>query len=515
MNPPTATDNTRLRTMVLGIAILVGVLLRLTLRSSSTLWEDEIIAATHAVQPFGQAVVNILMNDMHPPLFFLELHVWSLVSHADWWFIANSVVFSLAALASLFVVQRRLAGPQVALASTAVLAVLPSPVWMGEEVRMYSWLSVLLIWMLYFVTRSFARPGGTKRDAAMVVLLAVAITFTHAIGFVAVTFFGLYAASWLVFRREGRARASWREWGKLVLVFGLAGLAILPMIASDLLHPADMPPLTGPADFAEWMAGVIVGGGALTDPGLLAVGAFVYLAVIGMGTVAKGTRRMTLCFLVAPMVFCIVTGLALRPLFKTNFFSTFFSPFLAVVIAQLLLSAPARSARVKAALAGGVLAGLVALSVINRHDLNPLNGYYRQAADTITAQRQPGDVVWAPQTDVFWGMAWYLVGPDWGSPLAIHPPMREGSMWWKIFDRLGPSLVERLHMMPQTQTVAASDGMPIMVAPSSEPAAARAKRVWVVVFPRPDLDPAPGPAMGYLHVKQVFDYPPVQVRLYE
>ena len=59
------------------MAILAGVAWRCDLSLKTGFWEDEIIAATHAVQPFPAILVNIVRNDIHPPLYFMQLHVWA------------------------------------------------------------------------------------------------------------------------------------------------------------------------------------------------------------------------------------------------------------------------------------------------------------------------------------------------------------------------------------------------------------------------------------------------------
>src|SRR5262249_50288338 len=121
------------------------------------LWEDEIIATTHAVQPLGRLFVNVARNDIHPPLYFLQLHIWGLVSHADAWFVANSVAWSLGALVSLWLVVKKLSDDEgLAWAATGIMAVLPTSLEVAFSVRMYAMLSAMAIWGYYFTHRAFA-----------------------------------------------------------------------------------------------------------------------------------------------------------------------------------------------------------------------------------------------------------------------------------------------------------------------------------------------------------------------
>src|SRR5437763_1922707 len=51
------------------ILIALGLMLRLSIRFPTDLWQDEIIAATHAMQPLRDVVIDVLRNDNHPPLY--------------------------------------------------------------------------------------------------------------------------------------------------------------------------------------------------------------------------------------------------------------------------------------------------------------------------------------------------------------------------------------------------------------------------------------------------------------
>jgi mannosyltransferase len=490
--------------------IIAGVVLRLVLRSSSALWEDEIIAATHAVQPLVQVFVNAAIHDMHPPLYFVELHFWSLFNQADWWLIANSVFLSLIALASMFIAVRRLQDKTSALIVTAVFAVLPVCLWMAEEVRMYALLSVLLIWMFYFTHLSFAE-GAKRRLYIRTALLALAIVYTHAIGFVAVMFFGFYAGSLLWTRKAAR-----REWLIWLAVFGGVGLLSLPMLAADMLHQADMPPLTGFHDIIGWMSGVVIGNGSRLAGWLNMVGLLTYFATVFFGLYVQKTRRVTLYFLVLPIVFCAIVGVAARPVFKIDFFSNFTSPFLAIVIGSLLAELPFKHGMQTLA-SFCVFAALLGMGVGNRIAINTTETYYRDAVAVIKAGQQPNDVIWAPQASVFCGIAWYRAGPHWGSPVSITPPLRPGSRWYKLFDLLGPDLVAKLDLLPKSQSITTADGLKIMLAAESRPAAGQADRLWLVTFaPRNDLPPdLPGDHVGALERSRSLSFPPLQVDLYE
>ena len=114
----------------------------------------------------------------------------------------------------------------------------------------------------------------------------------------------------------------------------------------------------------------------------------------------------------------------------------------------------------------------------------PITGY-RETADRLRPALRAGDVVYAPQLSMFWGMARYLDGPDWGDPLAVtNPPSPQ---WRRLYDRLGPSVVAATGLEPTTQSIPGPNGSTLLVGEDSLPQAARFERVWLVTTPRADL----------------------------
>lgn len=499
----------RVLKIVAASTIFFAVILRFFIRTSFTLWEDEVIAATHAMQSTLQVITSVIVNDIHPPLYFLELHFWSLLSHADIWLIVNSIMFSILAIASMLIVTRKICDTNTGLITAAVFSALPVTLWMSGEVRMYAMLSVLLIWMHYFNYLVFVLQKKRKEYLIATFILALAIIYTHAIGFIAVFFFGVYGASFLVTRR-----ATAKEWRQWLALFGIAGLCSLPLLIGTYFHIADMPQLTGFKDIVSWMSAILIGEGYKSASWLQISGCIAYLIIAVFGLLLKQTRRLTLVFLIGPMLVCLVIGLLGKPLFKANFFSNFYSLFLALVAGQLVTAIPARGGRQTIMLIC-VIAALFTMGIANRIILNEANGYYRQISDIIEADKKPGDVVWAPQPSVFWGMVHYLAPNDRSSSLKIRPKLRAQSGWWKVFDRLGPTLTNKLDLIPSSQTITTQDGLRIVIGMDSHPKPEGKGRLWVVTFPRPDLAPSilEDRVRGWQEIRSLSS-PPLEVSLY-
>jgi hypothetical protein len=449
------------------------------------LWEDEIIAVTHAVQPLDRLLVNVVRNDIHPPVYFLQLHLWGTISRADIWFELNSVVWSFLALFSLWTVTRRLTNDSHwALVAVGVLAVMPQAVDKAYEVRMYAMLSTLVIWAYYFAHRTFVEDSGRSRW--FLAGLSLLLVYTHAIGFLAVLFNGVYALTQLIRRRVlVRTYFSW------LAIFGGVGILASPILTNDMLHDAGLPAIGG---VSGWLASAVLGDGPGYSRAQYFIGLGLCLIVIAAGLADSRTRSLTLSFVILPLFLAVGLGLAVKPIYKTNFFSTIMSPFIALILARLILDLSRPVLRLGMFLALAITLGSMAATV---RSLIPKSTDYPAAAAAIRARALPGDVIYAPQVSMFWGMAWNLAGPDWGSPLDIAPP--PSPQWQGVYRRLGPALVSWLGLMPTTQSLRVGD-VTLLVGNGSLPLAERAPRLCLVTYLRDDLpEGMPSETIGALH----------------
>ena len=104
-----------------------------------SLWEDEVIAITHAFLPLPGFFVEVLRNDVHPFLYFLFLKAWSAFSFgSDRWVLASSLACAFASLLTLSWVAYRVHGVRAALWCAAIFAVLPNFAWAAGNLRMYA-----------------------------------------------------------------------------------------------------------------------------------------------------------------------------------------------------------------------------------------------------------------------------------------------------------------------------------------------------------------------------------------
>jgi hypothetical protein len=158
------------------------------------------------------------------------------------------------------------------------------------------------------------------------------------------------------------------------------------------------------------------------------------------------------------------------------------SPFVALVLARLVLDVPGTTLLRSGGYAVSVLA--LALMGWSAASIDVKSTNFGAAAAVIRSNAQAGDVVYAPQPSMFWGMAWNLAGPDWGSPLAIAP--EPSQQWRAVYRRLGPDIVRKLGLWPSSQSLPAGR-VTLLVGKDSFTIARRAPRLWLITYPRADL----------------------------
>ncbi len=414
--------------VVFALALGLGAALRFYL-SRGSLWEDELIAITHANEPLPRFFVEMLRNDIHPPLYFLQLDGWlALGNDSDRWALGNSLAWAAISLAVVFFVARRVHGVRAGWFAAALFAVLPSFVWSAGTLRMYAMLPACVVAVYYANRRWFE----SRRTGWLVACLVgeVLLAYVHAVEFFFVAFIvaGAFAEAWqrgLLRSTSGSFARSLPAWLVVQVLFGIAAL---PIAASALLRGSDA---SAPGSIASMLTigGALVAGWRTSGIEALRLGGTVVFAILVVAGIAnRDSRARTLAIPVAALVVATVIALALKPIYKQPVFAANLLPFVVLGAA-----AAARRARVAALAVGGCIV-VLAIAALPLVPALRQGEAYAPAALAVRDAATSGDVVVVPNVSVYWGIARYAVGPRWGRPLSIMPP--PNAQWKSLGDRL-------------------------------------------------------------------------------
>ncbi|MDP9068255.1 MAG: glycosyltransferase family 39 protein [Actinomycetota bacterium] len=267
----------------------------------SELWLDEALSVNIASLPLGE-LRGALMRDGSPPLYYFLLHLWMKVfGSGDVAARALSTVFSLAALPLMWVVARRHAGRELAVAALLLLASSPFAIRYGSEARMYALVSLLALLAYLAIRSALDRPTWSRLLA--VTLLAAALALTH--------YWTLYALALAgVILVVKAARGGGRSCALVLGALATGGILFLPWLPTFLYQVTHTgTPWAGIAvptilvtAFDQW-----AGGFSGTAPFL----ALMLLGLVALGLFGRSARdgRVVLGFPPEPRasVFALVT----------------------------------------------------------------------------------------------------------------------------------------------------------------------------------------------------------------
>lgn len=131
-----------------GLIFLLGFLLRVSHLNAMSVWSDEAFSYQFASRPLGQ-MIPLLQMDVHPPLYFLLLHVWMYLGSGAAWLRGLSVAFGMLLLIVGYLIGRRFFGTSVGLLVMFFLAISPPEIHYSQEIRMYSLLAFLSATTIY------------------------------------------------------------------------------------------------------------------------------------------------------------------------------------------------------------------------------------------------------------------------------------------------------------------------------------------------------------------------------
>ena len=168
------------------IAFLFFYLEIIELPKNSVISTDELWGATLTTLPFFKSIVFVLQFDVHPPLYYMQLNLWSLAGHSDQWLQLNSLAWLLATATIVWHLVKRHYNSLAALIAAAFTLTSPSLVYYAFEVRMNTFLGFLTVLGLLLsetLFETFVRSGMPSRRQWFTIFLAdLAVCYSYATG---------------------------------------------------------------------------------------------------------------------------------------------------------------------------------------------------------------------------------------------------------------------------------------------------------------------------------------------
>lgn len=174
-----------LQTATLGSIVLLYVVLRLRHLSHYSLWYDEVFSVVTARSSWGEMFRQILIDRVHPPVFYICLKVWiKVVGDSIIRLRLFSVLFSLLTFIPLWNCLRRTRlSPSLSLALLLAMACNPFLIFYAQEVRMYALLGFLATCSLNF----YLAHDENQTELWLLSVVNVLLVMTHAAGLAVVS----------------------------------------------------------------------------------------------------------------------------------------------------------------------------------------------------------------------------------------------------------------------------------------------------------------------------------------
>ena len=431
-------------------AILAGaVLLRCVGLNSRWLWHDELLTINWSVHGPWAAIVNTLRFDLHPPLYYLQIGLWALPRHDDIWLMANTILWSSAAVGLLIYAASQIYGLRAGLYSGVLLALAPAALAYSDQVRMYSFLVFLMIWVWYAQEGWLSGTAG-RFGALWVILSQTSVIYSHGTGLVMVSGGVLYGAARALATGRGQTILRW------VAIECVVGVVALPAIGFALMHRAAH---THSPDFGEiaqtWsfltfgdMGSVcaydapaanctnLVAFGETGPAWMLVPAALLFAALLVVAIYDKRTRLPLVTLVFAPLILSVIISQ-----FKTMWLPRVFVPIVPFICLTLGVGASATDkqsgvlTRLRTSafvLLAVVWAGLGVFQQLTRQK----GDGFKPAAELVHTMVHPGDIVLVIDNFHYWCFSWYYQGPSWGDPRHAFLPDDE---WARLLKRLPES----------------------------------------------------------------------------
>jgi hypothetical protein len=214
------------------LILALAALLRAAGMCSQSFHYDEIVCRALSLHSFSELLSGVARDNGNPPLFWVMVRAWSLVSGSgEAQLRALSVLAGTACTALIYRLAREFFDESTAAIAALTYALSPFSLELSTEVRCYAWLQCVAAASFF----CFFRFWIQRRSSWLigVFLCAVLLCFTHYYGFLIL----LAQLVALLGFRAYRALLAWL--GAMAAATGLFAVAWLPVLLAQLRRPGN------------------------------------------------------------------------------------------------------------------------------------------------------------------------------------------------------------------------------------------------------------------------------------
>ena len=220
----------------MAVPVIAGVLFLVlaSLNLTSSIWFDESYSAYLVRGDFSE-IWKETSVDVHPPLFYFALKIWSSIfGTSDVAMRFMSVFFGLIAIVFIFHLLKRWFGTKAATFGTLVVSISPMFIRYGQEMRMYTMVLAIVFAATYFLSLAldnFGKKGGRKYLVIYALLVSLGMWTHYFSAFMFLTHVVMIFAYLGGPKKVFSKKENWLPW---VLTYGLSVLLYLPWIPEFL-----------------------------------------------------------------------------------------------------------------------------------------------------------------------------------------------------------------------------------------------------------------------------------------
>lgn len=226
-----------------AVLILAGWL-RFTELVKRDFWYDEAFTGIVVRESFAK-MMEMLMNDVHPPLYYLSLKLFALFFNYNVFSLRLfSAIFGFASVVLVYLLAKRLFGKKAALYSSFISAISPLAIQYSQEARMYSMLVFFILIATYFFVLAL-ETGKKKFFAGWGIFMGLS-ALIHYLGIIFLVLYYPAFLLWRLYSQECENYDFWKNAKKIwqlilpsrnfILGYLIAFIVFLPWLGKFIYH---------------------------------------------------------------------------------------------------------------------------------------------------------------------------------------------------------------------------------------------------------------------------------------